>query len=415
MIDFSDRIASFRRKLDAAERRGIVSTQYRLSLEGPLDREITVIDPRTGSRRTMICFDSNSYLGLHLHPRVLHATRRALAEVGYGTPSAQLLSGTNRWLGELEDAVADFHDREAALVFPSGYAANVGVLTALLRPGDTVAKDRFCHASLHDGVRYAGVKKVATYAHRDPDDAARALNAMPGSGARLLATDGVFSMHGTIAPLTDLVRVAREHDAHLLVDDAHGVGILGPRGRGIEDHAGLAGAADILTGTFSKAPGTVGGYVVGRRDLVDYLRFHARSSVFTASLPAALCAGITEAFRLMQADAAPRERLWANARRFHLGAQQLGLTQRPLESPIIPIFAGPDDRLYAMCLSLYEEGIKCGSVRFPAVPRGEAILRFSVNARHTNEDVDRALDALARVTRRVRFEPQVTAHERQVA
>jgi 8-amino-7-oxononanoate synthase len=414
MNDIFDRRASFRRAIEAAERRRIVSTQYRLTLTGPLDRQITVLDPRTSAPRTMLCFDSNSYLGLHLDPRVIEATRRALAEVGYGTPSAQLLSGTNRWLRALEDTVAAFHGREAALVFPSGYAANVGVLTALLRPGDAVARDRFCHASIHDGIRYARVRGGGAYAHRDAAGAERVLEASP-EGARLVATDGVFSMHGTLAPLPELRRVASARGARLLVDDAHGVGVLGPRGRGIEDHFGLRGAADVLVGTFSKAPGTTGGYVAGRRDLIDYLRFHAHASVFTAAVPAATCAGLVEAFRVMEAEPEPRERLWTNARRFHAGARELGLTSSPLESPIVPIFAGSDERLFELCLSLYDDGVKCGSVRAPAVPRGEAVLRFSMNARHTEEDVDRALDALDRAARRSKRGDRPTAIVQEVA
>jgi 8-amino-7-oxononanoate synthase len=404
MTDIFDRFARFRRQLQAGERHRVVATQYRLTLDGPLDRVVRVIDARSGERRTLVCFDSNSYLGLHLDPRVVGATQRALSVAGYGTPSAQLLSGTNRWLRELEDTVADYHEREAALIFPSGYAANVGVLTALLYPGDAAVCDRFSHASIHDGVRFSRARHGGTFAHRDEAELERNLRRCPDDAARIVATDGVFSMHGTVATLPALKRVAHRHGARLLVDDAHGVGVLGPRGRGVEDHFGMTGAADVLVGTFSKAPGTVGGYVVGSRDLVDYLRFHARSSVFTAALPAALCAGATEAFRVMGADASARERLWANARRFHAGATELGLTRAPLESPIVPIFAGDDDRLFALCLALYEDGIKCGSVRTPAVPRGEAVLRFSMNARHTNRDIDTALAALDRAFRGLREE-----------
>ena len=399
MSDLFYRFGRFRRELEAAEQRGIVSTQYRLTLDGPLDRVIRVIDSRTGAPRTMVCFDSNSYLGLHLDPRVVGATRRVLDQVGYGTPSAQLLSGTNRWLRDLEATLADFHGREAALVFPSGYAANVGAMTALLLPGDAVVRDRFSHASVHDGARFARVKHGGTFAHRDMSDCERVIEACPAGASRLIATDGVFSMHGTLAPLAELARVAQRHGARLLVDDAHGTGVLGPTGRGVEEHFGMLGVADVLVGTFSKAPGAVGGYVVGSRDLIDYLRFHARASVFTAALPAAICAGVAEAFRVMSVDAEPRERLWANARRFHAGARQLGLTRAPLESPIIPIAAGDDERLYALCLALYDDGIKCGSVRTPAVPRGEAVLRFSMNARHTNQDIDESLDALDRAVR----------------
>jgi 8-amino-7-oxononanoate synthase len=401
IADVFGRIARFRAKLDAAAERGILGTQFRVVVLGPLDRTIRVVDPTSNAPRTLRCFDSNSYLGLHLDRRVLDATRRVLDEVGYGTPSAQLLSGTNRWLRELEETVADFHGRPAAIIFPSGYAANIGALTALVGPGDAVVRDRFSHASIHDGVRFARVKHGGTYAHQDAGDLERLLERCPKGAARLVATDGVFSMHGTLAPLPHVVSAARRHRARLLLDDAHGTGVLGPSGRGLEDHAGMPGAADVLVGTFSKAPGSVGGYVAGSRDLVEYLRFHARPSVFTAALPAAICAGITEAFRIMRSDPELRERLWENARRFHRGLGQLGLTRAPLTSPIIPIAAGADERLFALCRSLFDAGIKCGCVRYPAVPREEAVLRFSINARHTREDVDTALEAVGRAFRTV--------------
>lgn len=391
MSDVFDRVAPFaeRARLHA----DTVQTQYRLTVLGALDHAIRVTDPITRRSRPMLCFDSNSYLGLHVHPRVVAAAARALRTYGIGTPSAQLMSNTTRPLVELEETVSAFHGRQDTLIFPSGYAANVGTLTALLRPADAVVKDVHCHASIHDGVRYARAVRGGSYAHRDVADARRRL-AVDGDGARLICSDGVFSMHGTVAPLPELVRAARDAGARLLVDEAHATGIVGPRGRGLEDLFGMSGAIDVLVGTFSKAPGGVGGYVSGSKDLVSFLRFHARASVFTASLPAPVCAGLVAAFELMATDAEPRERLWANARRFHRGATALGLVRGPLESPIVPIAVGTDARLFEASRVLWRRGIKCGAARYPAVPRGAAALRFSLNARHTDEEIDRALEAL---------------------
>ncbi len=399
--DLFDKCRHFRGFLAELRRRQLWETQYRLVLEGPLDHRIRVRHPLTGEPAEMICFDSNSYLGLHLHPRVVAAVHRALDAVGYGTPSAQLLGGSNRHLEELEETVSAFLGREATLVFPSGYAANVGILTGLLRPEDVVVRDRFCHASLHDGCRWSGTRHGGAYAHLDLESLERLLAAEgPRGRARLVVTDGVFSMHGRVAPLPALRATCDRHRARLMVDDAHGVGVLGPTGRGIEEHWALPRSVDVLMGTFSKSPGAIGGYVAGSRDLVDYLRVVARSSMFTASLPAATCAGISEAFRVMDEEGEHRQRLWHNARRLHAGLRSAGLLVPPLESPILTVFLGHDALLWAVSRDLALAGLKCGNVTYPAVPRGEGILRLSVSARHTDEDLDRAVAILSAVARR---------------
>ncbi len=399
--DLFHKCREFRGFLAGLESRQLWHTQYRVVLEGPLDHRIQVRHPLTGAPTEMVCFDSNSYLGLHLHPRVTRAVHRALDAVGYGTPSAQLLGGSNRYLVELEETVSAFLGREATLVFPSGYAANIGILTGLLRPEDVVARDRFCHASLHDGCRWSGARHGGVYSHLDMPALDELLAAEgPRGRARLVVSDGVFSMHGRIAPLPALRQIADRHAARLMVDDAHGVGVLGATGRGIEEHWGLPGSVDVLMGTFSKAPGAVGGYVSGSRDLVDYLRVFARASMFTASLPAATCAGIREAFLVMSEESEHRERLWQNARRLHSGLRSIGLVVPDLESPILTVFLGHDALLWTVSRDLALAGVKCGNVTYPAVPRGEGILRLSVSSRHTAEDVDFAVETLAAIARR---------------
>jgi len=345
----------------------------------------------------MTCFDSNSYLGLHLHPRVLAAVRRTLDVAGYGTPSAQLLAGTNRWLLELEEVVASFHAREAALIFPSGYAANVGLLTGLLGPGDLSVRDRLCHASLHDGCRFSGARS-AVYAHRDPAALERVLGRESSTaGARLVVTDGVFSMHGNIAPLPEIRAAADRHGALLFVDEAHATGVLGPTGRGTEEHFGRRGCVDVLMGTFSKAAGSVGGYVVGSREMVDYLRFHANAGLFTASLPAPVCAGIAEAFRVMDAEPELRDRLWANTRRFIAALEAQGLSVVSRDTPIVSVVAGRAETLLAAGRELFDAGVRCGVVTYPAVPPDASLLRLTVNARHTADEIDRAAEVLSRI------------------
>jgi glycine C-acetyltransferase len=396
-----DKCSRFRGFTQQLKRDGCFQAQYRVVLEGPLDHVIRVRDPFSGAVREMLCFDSNSYLGLHLDPRVTAAVRRVLDVTGYGTPSAQVLGGTNRWLRELEDAISAFYGREDTIVFPTGYGANVGALTGLLGPDDLVAVDRLSHASIHDGCRWSGARFGGVYAHVDLAGLDRLLarDAAAAQG-RLVVTDGVFSMHGTVAPLPGLRAIASRHGARLMVDEAHSLGVFGERGRGLEEHFNVPGAIDVLMGTFSKAPGAIGGYVTGRADVVEYLRFFARASLFTASLPAPLCAGITEAIRIIDREPERRLELWSNARYLHGRLDEAGLPVPPRESPILTVFMGDERLLWAASRELFSAGLKCGNVCHPAVPRGEGILRLTLNARHTREELDRAAELLIGLARR---------------
>lgn len=382
--------------VDEVRATGVFDAMYRIELQGPLDHRILARDGSTGETRELVCFDSNSYLGLHLHPRVRAAAHRAIDEAGVGTPSAQVLGGHNRWLRTLEERVAAVLGREQCLVFPSGYQANVGILTGLLRSGDRVFVDRFCHASLHDGCAYSGAT-VVTYAHGDLESLDAQL-AAGGPGA-LIVADGLFSMHGDLCDLPGLRSVANRHGARLLIDDAHSVGILGATGGGIEEYYGMRGAVDVLMGTFSKAPGAVGGYVVGDGALIDYLRFMSHGALFTASLPAPTCAAITEAFAVMQDEPELRERLWANTRYMWQGLVDVGLRVPPFSSPILTVQVGDEALLGPLAVTLFRAGVKVGMAQYPAVPRGQSILRITVNARHTTEDLDGTLEVLGRLGR----------------
>jgi 8-amino-7-oxononanoate synthase len=398
--DLFEKCGRFSAWLEDFRKLGALQTMYRVALEGPLDHRILVRDPVTHEKRELICFDSNSYLGLHLHPRVVAAIHRAVDEMGGGTPSAQLLGGTNRYLLELENEVAAFHEREATLVYPSGYQANVGILTGLLREDDLVVVDEYSHASIHDGARFTGCR-TARYRHNDMADLDRVLARLgPEARSTLVVTDGLFSMHGDLAPLPELREVSRQRGARLMVDEAHATGIIGEKGFGLEEYFGMRGVIDVLMGTFSKAPGAAGGYVCGDRSVIDYLRFFSRPSIFTATLPAPTCAGLTEAFRVMRSEPEHKERLWANAERMYSGLKALDLEIGDRPSPILTVGIGHERIQPLLAVELFRAGLKCGLARYPAVPRGHAILRLTMNARHTTAEIDRTLEVIADLAER---------------
>ena len=393
----------FQAYVDSVDEAGHFQTRYRIPILGPLDHRVLVKD-LDGKPREMICFDSNSYLGLHLHPRVVGAVDRALKDFGYGTPSAQVLGGTTAHLLSLEELMADVCGREDALIFPTGYQANIAILTGLLRDNDVVFLDRYSHASIHDGCKYSQCATTLVFEHRDVEHLATLMTEHQTTiGGSLIVTDGLFSMHGDIAPLPSLLELGRRYDARVMVDDAHSLGILGASGKGIEEHFGLQGATDLYMGTFSKGAGSIGGYLCGKRDVITYLRFYARGSLFTASLPAAICAGLAESVRVMFDEPEHRQRLWANCTRLWNGFREIGLQLRPLESPIIPVRVGPEDKIGPLSVDLYSAGIKCGFAEYPAVPKDDSIMRFTVCSRHTPEDIDYTIDAVGQVARKHRI------------
>lgn len=400
--DVFGKCRNFQRWVGSMREHQLYQRFYRLTLTGPIDSRMTVLDEINGVEREFICFDSNSYLGLHLHPRVLETVEAVTRQVGYGTPSAQLLCGTNRYLRDLELALAEFHGRDDAIVFPTGFAANVGTIRALVRGKDLVVRDHFAHASIHEGCKTSGAGFVKVFSHNDPASLDQVLRRAEKSGCRgkLVVTDGVFSMHGRTAPLPALVDVCRARGARLMVDDAHGLGVLGPNGGGIEEAYGMTGSVDLLMGTLSKAIGSLGGYVCGSGELVDYLRWFAPSGVFTTTLPAPICAGARVALDVIRSEPEHRVRLWENIRLFTDGLRSVGFAVPHAESPIITLLVGRQSLLWKVSRELFDAGIKCGNVIYPAVSKAACILRLTVNSRHVADDLEYAVDVLARIGRR---------------
>jgi 8-amino-7-oxononanoate synthase len=397
--DLFAKCAKFRDWTDEMHKRGIYQRVFRVMATSTLSNRMAVFDSLRGCERPVIAFDSNSYLGLHDHPRVIQRVENVLRQVGYGTPSAQLLGGTNRYLCELEDELNAFHGREATIVFPTGYAANTGVIAALVRSKDALMRDRLAHASIQDACRASAATFNRVFRHNDVGSLESFLRKADDAGCqgKLVVTDGVFSMHGRISPLPELVAVTKKYDAKLMIDDAHGVGVIGPTGGGIEEHYAMPGSVDVLMGTLSKAIGALGGYVSGSRDLIDYLRFYAPSGLYTTAPPAASCAGMVEALRIIRDEPEHHAQLWRNIHRFVPALRAAGFIVPDPKSPIVTIFMGSERLMYEVNRELFDLGIKCSSVTYPAVPKSEAILRLALTAKHTDNDLDLTVEHLLRV------------------
>jgi 8-amino-7-oxononanoate synthase len=356
-------------------------------LDGPQGVEVRI------EGKSYLSFCSNDYLGLANHPEVVAAFHRGLDDYGAGSGAAHLISGHSRAHHALEEELAEFVGRPRALLFSTGYMANLGVVSALLGHGDRVFEDQVNHASLLDGARLSGARLVR-YRHGDCTALERRLADAP-AGDYLVATDGVFSMDGDLAPLPGLARLAVAHQAWLLVDDAHGLGVIGPGGRGTAAHYGLDPVqVPLLMGTLGKAFGTFGAFVAGSEDLVETLIQEARTYIYTTAPPPAAAAATRIALRLVREQDWRRDQLQALVRRFREGATQLGLELTESPTPIQPLIVGEARQALRLSDALRERGILISAIRPPTVPPGSARLRITISAAHSAAQVDRLLDAL---------------------
>ncbi|MBW0146924.1 8-amino-7-oxononanoate synthase [Marinobacter arenosus] len=347
----------------------------------------------TSDGRPLLSFCSNDYLGLANHPANIDALRNALPDTGLGGAASHLICGHHDAHHELEQRLARFTGRSAALFFSTGYMANMGVISALAGRGDTIFSDRLNHASIIDGCILSRAR-VRRYAHGDVAQ----LEAMLAqtSGHKLVVTDGVFSMDGDVAPLKALARVCREHDALLVVDDAHGIGVLGPQGRGSVAAQGLSEAdVPVLIGTLGKAVGTSGAFVAGSSTLMDYLVQKARTYIYTTAMPPAIAVATRTSIDLIERDDDRRNHLQALIDRFRREASALGYELMQSHTPIQPILVGDNWSALALSRALEERGLLVTAIRPPTVPEGEARLRVTVSAAHSQADLDRLLDALS--------------------
>ncbi len=344
--------------------------------------------------RRLLNFSGNDYLGLAGHPVLVAALKQAADVHGVGATAAHLVCGHRRPHAALEEALAEWTGRERALLFSAGYLANLGVLSTLLGADDLCVQDRLNHACLLDGARLAGCT-LKRYRHVDVDAAAGQLDSRPQAGA-VLATDGVFSMDGDVAPLLPLSKLARERGAVLMVDDAHGLGVLGDEGAGSAVEAGLdADAVPVLMATLGKALGTAGAFVAGSAGLIEGLVQFARTFVYTTAMPPAVAAATEAAVGVARREGWRREHLAALVTHLRSGAAERGLELLPSRTPIQPLLLGTAERAVAVAAALETAGILAIAIRPPTVPAGQARLRIALNAQHSLVDVDTLLDALA--------------------
>lgn len=370
-----------------ATRREAGLLRRRLCLDSPQGAEVVL-----GGRR-LVNFCSNDYLGLAAHPEVTAALARGAERWGAGSGAAHLVCGHLAPHRRLEEALAEFTGRPRALLFSTGYMANLGVVAALAGRGDTVLEDRLDHASLIDGARLSGAR-LLRYRHADAADLESLLDA--AAGRALVATDGVFSMDGDLAPLPELAAACRRHGAWLMVDDAHGLGVTGATGRGSLEHFGLdTDAVPVLVGTLGKALGTFGAFVAGATELVEHLVQHARSYIYTTALPPAVAEATLAALAVVRREPGRREHLHALVARFRAGAAELDLPAAPSATPIQPILLGDSDAALAAAAALREQGFLVQAIRPPTVPEGTARLRVTLTAAHSEAQVDALLAALA--------------------
>ncbi len=367
---------------------------YFMPIEASHDTWV-VID---GARKIMV--GSNNYMGLTHDPRVLEAARDALNKFGSGNTGSRFLNGNLDLHEQLEDELADFTGMEAALVFSTGYQTNLGTLGALIGRADTVYIDKLDHASLQDGVRL-GLGRTRRFNHNDFATLRRMLAAEKPSRGKLIAVDGVYSMEGDIADLPTLVELRREYGAAILVDDAHAVGVLGETGAGTAEHWGLTDEVDLILGTFSKSFASIGGFVAGRADVIDYLQHNARALMFSASMPPASAATVLKALEIIRDEPERREQLWKNTYRMMEGFKSIGFDIGPTETPIVPILIGPMEKTFVFWRALFEAGVFSNPVVPPAVPEGSCRLRTSYMATHSDDDLDFVLEQVERVGKKL--------------
>lgn len=346
----------------------------------------------------VIMLGSNNYLGLTNHPEIKQAAAEALDAYGTGTAGSRFLNGTLEIHVELEERLAQFMGREEALTFSTGFQVNLGVISSLVDRRDVVVLDNLDHACILDGARLS-FGRVLKYQHNDMNSLEERLRSIEPGRGKLIVVDGVFSMEGDVADLPHIVELKKKYGARVMVDDAHGVGVMGKYGRGTAEHFGIEEDVDLVMGTFSKSLATVGGFVAGSRPVIEWVKHQARSLIFSAAPPPASVASVIKAIEIIEREPERRAQLWEHAHYMKRELSNLGFDTGESASPVIPLVVGDDLTAFRMTIRLQEEGVFVNPVVSPAVPPGRAMIRTSYMATHTRDHLDRALEAFCKVGR----------------
>lgn len=365
-----------------------------LDPSGPVRR---VVNRRTGQVSEMIYLASNDYLNLTTHPRVVQAGIEALRKYGAGAGSVPMLGGTFDITVELEKKIAAFKSTESAIIYTSGFGSNAGTLLSLLQREDVAVLDRLVHASIIDGCKNTNIR---TFKHNDMDSLEAVLKRVKNKyRTKLVAVDGVYSMDGDIAPLDQIVDIAKKHGAYVMVDEAHATGVIGKTGKGTPEHFGLEGQVDIVAGTFSKALGGVGGFIASNPYIVELLTHYSRPFFFSTAMPPAVIGSLLTALEVIEQEPVHKEKLWENIDYFRKNLVDLGFNIGNAQTAIFPVIIGDDLKVKESCRRLNDLGIYVNPVPFPAVPKGAERIRMSLMSTHTKEHLDRALNTLEDVGR----------------
>ncbi len=393
-VDLFDKCVKFTRARDA-QRAGLYP--YFVAISGSEGTEVWI----DGHRKIML--GSNNYLGLTHDPRVMEAAEKAARKYGTGCTGSRFLNGTLDLHEQLEEELAAFLHKPAALVFSTGFQTNLGIISAVVGRDDLVIIDKLDHACIVDGA-VLSQGSILRYNHNDMDHLERMLEkarrTRPQSGV-LIVVDGIFSMEGDLADLPRIVALAASYGARILVDEAHSIGVMGPTGAGVAEHFGLTEEADLLMGTFSKSFASIGGVAAGADQIIHYIKHHARTMIFSASMPPYAVATVQACLRIMRAEPERREQLWRNAARLKAGLASLGFNLGGTVTPIIPIIVGENERTFMFWKVLFDLGIFSNPVIAPAVPEKSSRIRTSVMATHTDALIDEALDIFKKAGRQV--------------
>ena len=340
--------------------------------------------------KEMIMVGSNNYLGLLDHPKVIQAAKDAVDRYGVATCGSRFLNGTLDIHVELEERLAKYMKTEAALTFSTGFQTNQGIISTIIGRGDAVITDRMDHASIIDACRLS-YGEIYKYKHNNMEDLERLLSSLDDKVNKMIVVDGVFSMEGDLTDLPGVVKLAKKYKAQLMVDDAHGIGVMGENGRGTAEHFGVEEDVDLVMGTFSKAFASLGGFVVGDKKVISYIKHHARALIFSASITPASVATVLATLDIFEKEPERRKRLWEITTKMRNGFQAMGYDTGPTETPVIPVIIGDDERAFMLWKMLREFGIFTNPVVYPAVPHGQALIRTSYSASHTDEELDTVL------------------------